>query len=364
MSSGNGNRFTPFIVQMSPEQNVPDVRITTPVKMDRRYISYISVDRKPFYIQSQLLKNPSISVNSDTKLYQIRTAVSEIVGDYVRLLEEKIQQYTSLKSKEFFNGHYFSIEQIKNRYKSSVKYDNDDNQIWNLELANNVQIKDQYGTDYQLSDILELPISQCVPLVAVKNVLFTATSIHTPFVIEQMKIYVDTHLSEWNIENDAFDKFFTECDIVKQDNDEEKKQQDQEQQQHKEEEEQEHQQVVKEEVHVKDNDDVIVVVDENDANTEKRQEEESNIQQIENPLKFTRYCTCICPLHPPSDYHEVPKEQQQDLDNEDEKIDSEICLSDLHIIPTSQNTFKKNTEIPLVDECPNLEIESLSVQKL
>lgn len=290
---------TPTVFSIS--QPSPDLNITAPIKMGKKYVSYVSVNKEPsIFFRTSPIAKPIII--SEKQTIEVKDVTKEL-KQYIENLETKIEQYISTNSKEFFGGRVFTFSEIHQRHQSVLK-DND----LALSLYKNLKIKDQFGSNYTLDEIKNVSITHCIAIVSIKNVAYTATTIEIPFTVEQLQIFIESRLSEWEIEG-IDEKLDFGNDLMPA-----------------------------------------------ESNVEQQQDEEVAIDKKEEETT-TRYCSCICPLHPP------PTTKPTILNGGD-LVDSvqNLTLSDLQLTPISENMNKKTNEIPSEDASPKLDIESLSVQ--
>lgn len=175
--------------------NVDQVDLTIPEKIHGKYVSYISSNKNPLFVQSPTLN--FVSCTDSTMTFAVKK--SSPFSQRLQVLDNWLIDYIIHHSKRFFNGKLFSREKVSSSFCSTLKEDNGQH-LLTVTIPKEIQVKDQRGKERTLADIT--PDMECVAILHLEGIQFKSTSMHLMISVPQLKIYCKESLLDWCISAD------------------------------------------------------------------------------------------------------------------------------------------------------------------
>ncbi len=172
------------------------LKLTLPEKNKGRYISYLSNENAPLYVQTPVL---TVAQVSDESISFVAGKSTPFIDNLCKL-DTFIVDTVAKRTTDFFAGKRFSRDWIAGRYVSRMHDDGDSPHV-NVNFClpqqkEELLIKDQRGLDRTLAHLK--PGMRCIVILHLPGVSFTKASIKADFVAVQMKIYVEDTIP-WSI---------------------------------------------------------------------------------------------------------------------------------------------------------------------
>jgi hypothetical protein len=173
---------------------VNELVVTPPEKNKGKYVSYLSIKRRPLYVQTPIL----VVDKFDGSKLLLKVKPSSVFAQTLANVDTNIVDILFKSSAKFFAGKRFSRECLMSRYEPLLTVAN------RLELVSsaNLLIKDQRGADRNISDIR--PGMKVIAIVHFPKLWFTKASIKPEASVVQLKIYVEDSLP-WLVDNNDSD---------------------------------------------------------------------------------------------------------------------------------------------------------------
>jgi len=174
--------------------SVNELVVTPPEKNKGKYVSYLSIKRRPLYVQTPILVVDKLE---DGKLV-LKVQPSSVFAKTLDNVDTTLVDILFKNSSKFFAGKRFSRECLMARYQPLLTVAN------RLELVSSgkLLIKDQRGADRNVSDIR--PGVKVIAIVHFPKLWFTKASITPEASVVQLKVYVEDSLP-WLVNNNDSD---------------------------------------------------------------------------------------------------------------------------------------------------------------
>lgn len=178
-------------VEVFGKVNIESLTLSVPEKHKGRYISFISYqDGKPLYLQSNPVTLHGLDPNSVTLGGQSSGDWSDTLQHLRAVVLERIFD----NHVEFFRGKRYTREYLNDALKNAL---DEQGKLTCAARWDSLQIRDQFGRPLA-SEELQAG-SECIALLLVKSVSFTANVIKIDVELQQLKVYNDLNLKEWSI---------------------------------------------------------------------------------------------------------------------------------------------------------------------
>jgi hypothetical protein len=174
---------------------VKDIEFTVPEKIKGKYVSYVVCNKFPLYVQTPTAIVHRVSEDTVQLQFKADSPFVKMIKDF----DDHCATCFSRNSTKFFNGKVFSVNKIKNAYRTCL---DDENCTLSVKVdPTAVIIRDQRDVQRSFDDISVG--TEAIAVIDVEQISIGKSSIHPVLTLQQMKIYIKERLTNWCIQHES-----------------------------------------------------------------------------------------------------------------------------------------------------------------